>query len=417
MNSMRSLFPPPALALAFLALAFVRPAPAISAPVEIGPEADLCAEINSLPPGGELVLRPGDYAGPCAIRVGGLPGSPTVIRAKSLAQRPRIVYDGVTTNTLDVRADNVTIRGLALGPTQRNVDGIRIFARAGVTVEDCEFTGLGGIAVVANHTSNQGFVVRRNIIRDSGATAMYFGCHDGIACQALGLLIERNFIETVRAPDPEIGYGIQIKLNSTAVLRDNVVLDTKGPGIMVYGSLDLARVSVVEGNFVMGSLRSSGIVVGGGPVIVRNNVAVLNAAGGVGLEDYGRRHLLRGVVVAHNTLYRNELGGITVTRNGALNALLVNNAVQPRPGSPALPEPSPGLRGDGNVDCGVLNCFVDGEGRDFSPAPGGPLATTGAVRLGSWVPAMDFFGAPRAVPPSVGAVERLEGPIPLAPKP
>lgn len=384
---------------------------------EIGPEADMCAEINALPPGAELVLRPGEYAGPCAIRAGGTPGVPTVIRAKTLSDRPRIVYPGNTANALDIKTDHVTIRGLAVGPTQRNVDGIRIFGRAGILIEDCEFLGLGGIAVVANHTSNQGLVVRRNIIRDSEATAMYFGCHDGITCVATGLVIEGNYIQTVRAPDPEIGYGIQVKLNSTAVVRDNVVLDTKGPGIMLYGAVGLGRPSLVEGNTVIGSLRSSGIVIGGGPVVVRNNVAVGNAFAGVGLEDYARRGLLRGVVVAHNTLYRNEGGAVAVSRNGVLDAAVLNNAVQAKPGGVPLPEPQPGLRLIGNVDCGPLACFVDGEGRDFSPAPGGPLVAAGAVRVEPWVPALDYFGIPRSVPPTVGAVERLGGPIRLTPPP
>jgi len=136
--------------------ALLGPAASEGASVEIGPEADLCAEINALAPGDELVLRPGEYRGPCTIRRGGGPGAPTVIRAKDVADRPRIVYGGATANVLDVKADHVTIRGLAFGPTQRNVDGIRIFSRAGVTVEDCEFSGLGGIAVVANSTSGRG---------------------------------------------------------------------------------------------------------------------------------------------------------------------------------------------------------------------------------------------------------------------
>lgn len=384
---------------------------------EIGPESDVCVEINALAPGSELVLRPGDYAGPCAIRTGGIAGAPNIIRAKNPSQRPRIVYAGSTSNAVDIKADHVTIQGLALGPTQRNVDGIRIFGRAGITVEDCEFSGLGGIAIVANHTSNQGLVVRRNTIRDSEATAMYFGCHDGITCVATDLVIEGNYIQTVRAPDPEIGYGIQVKLNSTALVRDNVVLDSKGPGIMLYGAVDSGRSSLVEGNVVMGSLRSSGIVIGGGPVVVRNNVAAGNALAGVGLEDYGRRRLLRGVVVAHNTLYRNEQGAVAVSRNGLLDVAVVNNAVQAKPGGVALPEPQAGLRLTGNVACGPMACFVDGENRDFSPAPGGPLAGVGAVRVEPWVPALDYFGRPRAVPPTVGAVERLGGPLRLTPRP
>ena len=86
-----------------------------------GTQIPLRTEINALAPGDELVLRPGEYRGPCTIRRGGLPGAPTVIRAKDVADRPRIVYGGATANVLDVKADHVTIRGLAFGPTQRSV--------------------------------------------------------------------------------------------------------------------------------------------------------------------------------------------------------------------------------------------------------------------------------------------------------
>ena len=385
--------------------------------IDITPEVDLCSQINNLPPGAELVLAPGDYTGPCTIRNGGAPGAPIVIRGRDLAQRPRIVYGGSRANVIDVRADHVTIRGLALGPTERNVDGIRIFGREGITVEDCEFTGLGGIAVVANHFSNRGLVVRRNTVRDSDATAMYFGCHDGSSCAATDLVIEENHIQTVRAPDPEIGYGIQVKLNSQGIVRRNVVVDTKGPGIMFYGATDLGRQSLVEGNIVVGSQRSSGIVVGGGPIVVRNNIAFGNTMAGIGIEDYGRRALLRGVVVAHNTLYRNGVGGIVVPAAGLLDVTLVNNAAQAKPGGTALPEPQAGLRMLGNVDCAALTCFVDGESQDFSPMPGGPLSTSAAMPVGPWVPTLDYFNATRGMPPTVGAVERLQGPVPLRPRP
>src|SRR6186713_921047 len=70
--------------------------------VEISPDADLCGQMNSLPPGGELVLAPGDYTGPCTIRNGGAPGAPIVIRARDLTQRPRIVYGGRRSNVIDV---------------------------------------------------------------------------------------------------------------------------------------------------------------------------------------------------------------------------------------------------------------------------------------------------------------------------
>ena len=386
--------------------------------VEISPDADLCGQMNGLPPGGELVLAPGDYTGPCTIRNGGVPGAPIVIRGRDLAQRPRIVYGGRRSNVIDVPAGHVTIRGLAFGPSEREVDGIRIYGREGITVEDCEFSGLGGIAVVANHFSIRGLVVRRNTVRDSDATAMYFGCHDGSSCTATDFVIEENHIETVRAPDPEIGYGIQVKLNSRGIVRGNVVVDTKGPAIMFYGATDLGgRPSLVEGNVVVGSQRSSGIVLGGGPILVRNNIALGNTMAGIGIEDYGRRGLLRGVVVAHNTVYRNGVAGIMVPPTGLVDVTLVNNPAQGKPGAPALPEPQAGLRLLGNVDCSGLACFVDGENRDFSPMPGGPLSTSAAVPVGPWVPTQDFFGAPRGTPPTVGAVEHVQGPVRLAPRP
>ncbi|HEU5192036.1 MAG TPA: right-handed parallel beta-helix repeat-containing protein, partial [Methylomirabilota bacterium] len=351
------------------------------------------------------------------IRSGGEPGLPVVIRAKDPLQPPRIVYGGNTANVIDLRADHVTIRGLAIGPTQREVDGIRIFARRGITIEDCQFSGLGGIAVVADHNSSQGLTVRRNDIRNSESTAMYFGCHDGFTCVATDLTIEGNYVYTVRAPDPEIGYGIQVKLNSSGVIRGNMVLDTKGPGIMVYGASDTSRGSLIEGNVVMGSVRSSGIVAGGGPAVIRNNVSVGNAMAGVSIEDYARRGMLRAVVVAHNTLYRNEQGAVTVARSGHIDVTVMNNAVHSRPGSPILPEPQPGLRMTGNIDCRAVVCFLNPEADDFSPLPGGPLIGAGTVLATSWTPARDLFGAPRPVPPSTGAIEGLHGSIRLAPRP
>jgi len=269
--------------------------------------------------------------------------------------------------------------------------------------------------VVANSASGRGLAVRRNVIRNSGATAMYFGCHDGISCALSDLLVERNFIHTVRAPDPEIGYGIQVKLNSVAVVRDNVIADTKGPGIMVYGARDVTAVSLVERNVVTGSLGSSGIVVGGGPAIVRNNIAVANREAGIALEDYSRRGLLRGIAVTHNTVVGNRGGGITVPDTGLRDTAVINNAASGW--AAPLPGAQVGLRLAGNIDCSLRPCFATPEILDFSPVPAGGLVAAGVVRGDHWAPADDFFGAPRAMPPTVGAVERTAGPIVIGPRP
>jgi parallel beta helix pectate lyase-like protein len=383
---------------------------------EIGPDTDLCGSINALAPGQELVLQSGSYRGPCTIRRGGTPGAPIVIRAANPAQRPQIVYGGSESNVLDVKASHVRLKALAFGPTQSGVDAVRIHGGTDISVEDSAFSGIGGVAVVANHDSVSGLAVRRNIVRNSTSTAMYFGCHDGVRCTVTALSVEGNFIQDVTARDPEIGYGVEIKLNSSAVIRDNVIVNTKGPGIMVYGSRDLLGRSVVERNATVGSRTSSGIVVGGGPVAVRNNIAALNREGGVGLEDYGHRGLLRMIAVVHNTLYKNGAGGVTLPEGGRLrDVAIVNNAVQGRAGAATLPKPRPGADLMGNVDCTWAPCFADPDAMDFSPVLDSLLFSPGGARREPWVPLDDYFATPRGPQPTIGAVERRGGPVRLIP--
>ena len=166
----------------------------------------------------------------------GYPGMPAVIRREGPGESAPILGAERHSNIFTLRADHLTFRGLDLGPSRWNEDGFRIHSRGGITIERCRLHGLGGIAVVATHNSVHGLVVRGNVITGSEATGMYFGCHEGNACVISGLVVEENQINGVRARDPEIGYGLQVKLNSVGVIRGNVIVDTKGPGIMVYGS-------------------------------------------------------------------------------------------------------------------------------------------------------------------------------------
>jgi hypothetical protein len=387
-----------------------------TAALEIGPGADLCAALSQLQAGDELVLQPGDYLGGCKVRQGGAPGRPIVIRSADPAEPARLTRSGPAVNMLEIHASDLVIRGLAFGPTVTDADGVRIITGSRIAVEGCRFTQMGGIAVVANHSSLQDLSVRDNVITDSAATAMYFGCLDGMGCRIGGLLVAGNYIRNVTAPPGEIGYGIEVKLNTGGIVRDNVIIDTKGPGIMVYGARDLVTVSVVERNFTRGSRTSSGIVVGGGPAIVRNNVAGWNFEGGIGLENYKQRGLLRGITVAHNTVYANREGGILVPGSGPLEAALLNNAAGGGAGAPALPSPRAGLRLMGNLDCSWMACFANPEGLDFSPFSGSLLNGLGVARALDGIPSDDYFGVARRTPPTIGAIERPSPPIRYGPK-
>jgi hypothetical protein len=377
---------------------------------EIGPEDHFCRAINDPASGEELLLRPGEYTGPCMIRRGGTAERPLVIRAQRPEQRPQIIYEGDSANVLEIRADHVVIEGLAFGPTRKNVDGIRIRASRDVAVIDCQFTGMGGIAVVANQSSLKGLRVSSNVINRVNATAMYFGCHDGAACRLSDVIIEKNHIEGVNAGEREVGYGIQVKLNSTAVIRDNFVRNTKGPGIMIYGARDDDAESVIERNFVAGSQTSSGIVIGGGPALARNNISIGNAAAGIALQDYGQWGLLRRVKVGFNTLLDNSKGALSAPPAGAIQALVVGNVGSAPAGVAVFPEKQNGLAETDNVACDK-SCFADPEQMDLSAAKGSILDRRAVEFYATWVPEQDFFSQRREQPLKAGAVQTAGRPL------
>lgn len=373
---------------------------------EIGPDEGYCRQINDPKAGDEIVLRPGRYQNGCKLRRGGTPEARLTIRAADPANPPVIEYEGTESNVFEIYVGHIVIRGLQFSRTRSDIDAIRVISGDDITIEDCKFLGIGGIAIVATHHSIKGFTVRRNTITNSLSTAMYFGCHNGSDCVMSDLLVEDNEIRQVTAPDPSIGYGIQIKLNSTAVIRGNHVANTKGPGIMVYGSQDVSETSLIERNFVSGSRNSSGILLGGGPAIVRNNITIQNREGGIGLQDYGNRGLLRNIIVTHNTMHANERGGIFISGEKLINVEIINNA-----GVSAWPlsmfsAQSNLIHAAGNVDCAATKCFRDTEKRDFAPVPGSPLLTAG-VQEKTAMPTEDFFGVPRKAQSAIGAIEYM----------
>ena len=98
--------------------------------------------------------------------------------------------------------------------------------------------------------------VRRNHVHDTGADGgysgegLYVGCNDG-SCAVSESVIENNWIhDTLLASQ---GDGIEIKLGSWGnVVRDNVIYNTKYPGILLYGTMGNPR-NMVERNVLWNS--------------------------------------------------------------------------------------------------------------------------------------------------------------------
>lgn len=384
------------------------PAVAVADVVEVGATDAWCAAINAAAPGDEIVLTAGRYTTSCVITAAGRAGSEIVVRGSSTADASRAIfdYDGTSSNVIDFdgAASFVVLRDLFWDPTGDGIDAIKIKAGHDLTIEGCRFEGIGGIAISANSASVERITVRNNVFVRLLATGMYFGCQDGVACHAIDLLVEGNLIDGVDSAD--VGYGIQIKLNSWGVVRDNTVYDTKGPGIMVYGSNRGDPASILEGNYVEGSRTDAAIVIGGGPAIARNNVTLGGALGGIVAQDYGGRGLQQGVWIVHNTSFANTGPSVSVQAwaAGAGN-VLANNALGSAT-QPAMPEGSV----TGNVVCDPLSeCFVapGAAPYDLWPVSGGPLVDAGGSGDEEWAPGVDFMGEDRGAAPDVGAFERV----------
>ena len=99
---------------------------------------------------------------------------------------------------------------------------------------------------------------------------------------------------------PAVGYGFELKLDSWGVIAGNVIAHTQGPGVEVYGSEDLTRRTLVDGNFVLPSTTNASIEVGGPAVTVTDNVAIGGDEGAI--YAYAYWETVHDLVVAGNTV-------------------------------------------------------------------------------------------------------------------
>jgi len=377
---------------------------ASAATVEVTAGQDWCAVANAAAPGDEIVLLSGVHAGPCGLRANGAAGSAVVLRSVSGAT---IEYDGRTSNVVELYADYVTLRELSFGPTQPDVDAVKIRSREGIEISACSFREIGGISISANSGDTDGLIIADNSFVDLQATGVYLGCHEG-ECAARDYAVTGNVIDGVTSSN--VGYGMEFKLGSYGRVADNIISSTQGPAIEVYGGATTDPWTIVEGNLTVGAATSGTLEIGGGPALVRNNIIVGGAGGGLVAYDYGGRGLDRSVHLLGNTVIGEEAPAIVLYGWGPGRDLrLVGNAWSQTAG-PA-PETS-GAEDAANVACDET-CFADAAAWDFTP--------TDSQLQGAGVDDVDltedWCGASRTSPPSAGALETATGPLSVAPKP
>ncbi|MGB0711967.1 MAG: right-handed parallel beta-helix repeat-containing protein [Gammaproteobacteria bacterium] len=340
-------------------------APAHAETIHVAAHEPWCTLINIARAGDTLRFAPGEYRGSCRLFLKGQADQPITLTALDPEHPPRFVSPAAKRDILvleEVR--HLVIEGLRFGPSGRWSDAVRIVRGEHVYIRGNHFQGLGGQAVLAAWRDTRDIRVIGNRLVDNHATAIYIGCHDGRQCRSREARVEGNLIDGVDVSGDAVGYGIQIKLNSTAVVRGNRVRNTRGPGIMVYGCQETAtdcsaETLRVEDNSVENAFGSDGITVGGGPVTVSGNRVSASRGFGIYAQNYAKRGLQRDVHIVGNRLWDNLDGGIA-TEGWSADAgnEIRDNLLAYLPGSPWLrPEHTLGSV-SGNIRCAPAACCL-----------------------------------------------------------
>ncbi len=383
---------------------------------EIRPGDDLFARLATLEAGDEVIVHAGTYTTPGLVQVtwAGTEAAPIVVRA---APGPRPVIAGTPAqNVLDVGGSHFTLRGFEL---RGGSHGVRLAATDHATLEDLVLHDLGDVGISCNRPGQScSFVtIRKNEIYDTGKAGtgegMYLGC-EGAACTFRDSLVEANYVHDLGGTQ---GDGIELKTGSSnVVVRDNVIVRSRYPGITLYGFAGTASPNIVERNLVWTTLDNGIQIVG--QVRVRNNIVLGAAIHGIHSKA-SDGHLPADLEIVNNTVV--DAGTACLKANDwatATGQRVANNALYCEAGAAIdLNGGAPDAMLIANVGRGTSNAamgFAPGRSLtedltapgagDVYPREGSPLEDAGN---GSIAPSTDFDGCPRRGTLSeVGAYER-----------
>ena len=253
----------------------------------------------------------------------------------------------------------------------------------------------------------------RNHIHHTNGTgeAVYLGCNND-RCRVFNSLIEGNYIHHTNRAAVTQGDGIEIKEGSFGnVIRDNVIHDTKYPGILLYSTVGNGPANIVEGN-ILWNVSDNTIQIAA-DAVVRNNIVL----GNISFQSH-QSGKPSNIELVHNTVINS--GAAIEVRNVSGPVLIANNAVYSQSRAIRL------ISGDlsqvqlfGNVGAGGVSGsnsgYTDGKGIridlvagnysgpphiDAFPSPSSALIGAG---IASYVTATDFNGIPRNGIADVGA--------------
>lgn len=380
---------------------------------EVGPGDDLVRAVATLEPGEELLLRGGRYRFDenVTLIARGTVGQPITIRAKP-GERPVIEQATDRHNVVDIRSSShLILRGLEFTGGSH---GIRLIDSSFVTIEECEVYETGDVAISANAGGTyEGLKFLRNHIHHTNGTGegLYLGCNLD-ECRVINSVIESNYIHHTNRWGVTQGDGIEIKEGSFGnVIRDNVVHDTKYPGILLFGTVGNGPANVVERNVIWGVDDNTMQIAA--DAVVRNNIIL----GNVSLQPH-QSASPSNISFVNNTVISRSTG--LAVRGVSGSVLIANNAIYARRKAIRLVSGAldqvllVGNVGEGGL-VGSSSGYLEGGGlqRDFVSASyrGGPPAdlfpTEDSALVGagvaSYMTSFDFNGRSREGSVDVGA--------------
>ena len=298
-------------------------------------------------PGDEFVLEAGTYSDPRRLEISqrGTRDQPITIRA---AKGAKVIFKrpDARQNTLNLAGcQHLIIRDIEItgGSAAIRIGKKDKHLAKFITLENLHIHHIGGVAITANYDGEiyESLTFRQNHIHHTSGhgEAFYLGSNslpDGSTNGYIfNSIIENNYIHHLNGNTVTQGDGIELKDGSYGnIIRDNVIHDTNYPGIIVYDA-DGKAPNIIERNVIWNS-NNHGIQAAS-DAIIRNNIIFDTKGEGI----YCRNHqsaVVGRLRIVNNTILSKKPIRIILPEKLSGKILVANNALAATPQIPDHPE-------------------------------------------------------------------------------
>jgi len=302
---------------------------------------------DSLEPGDELVLEAGTYSDPRRLQITqrGTKEKPIIIRAakgaKVIIKRPDARQNSINLagcQYLIIKGIEITGGDAAIRIGKRGEHPAKF-----ITIENLHIHHIGGVAITANYPGEiyEGLTFRHNHIHHTGGhgEAFYLGSNnkpDGSTNgYVFNCVVENNYIHDLKGGTVSQGDGIELKDGSYGnIIRDNVIHDTNYPGIIVYDT-DGKAPNIIERNAIWNT-GDHGIQAAA-DAIIRNNVIFDTKGEGIHCRNH-QSAIVGNLTIVHNTILTKTPIRIVAPKQFSGKVVVANNAFGGNPRIPSSPE-------------------------------------------------------------------------------